>query len=91
MRAKFQIGSNAVAKPYHSNHNFRKAKAVDMTLSPKWGIGRIVKNRDGKKVEIEEKKNLFLIGQSYGITHFDLRPNKSNNKQDDVHWSRTGA
>ena len=81
----------AVAGPYKSNHNFKRAKAVDMTLSPEWGIGKTVMNRDGKKIEIEEKKNLFLIGQSYGVVHFDLRPNKSEPRQDDVHWSRTGA
>jgi murein DD-endopeptidase MepM/ murein hydrolase activator NlpD len=91
MRVKFLIGTNAVAKPYRSNHNFRQAKAVDMTLVPKWGIGKVIKNKDRKKIEVEEKKNLFLVGQSYGVVHFDLRPNKSVPRQDDVHWSRTGA
>jgi hypothetical protein len=44
-----------------------------------------------EKIEIEEKQNLFLVGQSYGVVHFDLRPNKSVPRQDNVHWSRTGA
>jgi len=91
MRAKFLIGINAVAKPYHSNHNFRKAKAVDMTLSPKWGFGKVVKNKIGDKQKIETKDDLFDVGNSYGIVHFDLRPNKSKKQKDDVHWSRTGA
>ena len=91
MRARFQIGTNAVAKPYHSNHNFRKAKAVDMTLSPKWGVGKTVEDRSGDEKTISAKSDLFRVGQTYGIVHFDLRPNKNGSKKDDVHWSRTGA
>ncbi|PUE62060.1 hypothetical protein B9Z36_01755 [Limnohabitans sp. Rim8] len=91
MRSKFQIGTNSVAKPYHSNHNFRKAKAVDMTLSPKWGIGKSVEMKDGEERKISNKGHLFDIGESYGVVHFDRRPNQVKKSQDDVHWSRTGA
>ncbi len=91
MRIAFQTGNNEVAKPYHSNHNFRKAQAVDMRLFPPWGIGKTVRERGGDEKTISEKGDLFRIAQTYGIVHFDLRPNQSIPKMDDVHWSRTGA
>ena len=81
----------AIAGPYKSNHNFKRAKAVDMTLTPEWGIGKTVKNRNRDNSSIETKEDLFDVGQSYGVIHFDKRPNQSKKQKDDVHWSRTGA
>ncbi len=91
MLKAFGVKSNSIAGPYKSNHNFKQAKAVDMTLWPEWGIGKTVKNKIGDKQKIETKDDLFEVGKSYGVTHFDLRPNKSKPETDNVHWSRTGA
>ena len=89
MRAEFGIGARPVGKPYKSNHNFQRAQAVDMRLIPHWGIGKTVKDKTGSSVEIKNQKDLFSVGVSYDITHWDLRPNK-NAIKDDVHWSRKG-
>jgi LysM repeat protein len=89
MRGAFGIGTRPVGKPYKSNHNFKKAKAVDMQFIPHWGVGKSVKDKTGNLIEIKERQDLFAVGKSYGITHWDLRPNK-NAIKDDVHWSREG-
>ncbi len=89
MRTAFgATGDRPVGKPYQSNHN--KRQAVDMRLTPDWGIGMTVKDRDGIPRNINTKEQLFLVGKSYGVFHWDLRPNK-NAKVDDVHWSITGG
>ncbi len=89
MRNAFGItGDRPVGKPYQSNHN--KRQAVDMRLTPDWGIGMTVKDKGGNPQYIKTKVQLFGIGQTYGVIHWDLRPNK-NAKVDDIHWSITGG
>ena len=89
MQEAYSIGSRPVGKPYESNHNFRRSQAVDMRFIPHWGIGKTVKDKAGNPTEIKKKEDLFSVGKSYGVTHWDLRPNK-NAIKDDVHWSKKG-
>ncbi|MBA0448288.1 SH3 domain-containing protein [Stenotrophomonas maltophilia] len=78
--------AGAIGKPYRSNHN--GGEAIDMRLSPAWGIGKTVKKADGTSVTIGSKRDIIDVGASYDVLHWnhDGKPKKV----DDPHWSKTG-
>lgn len=78
--------AGAIGKPYHSNHN--GGEAIDMRLTPNWGIGKSVKKADGTSVSISSKQDIIDVGASYDVKHWNYAGAK--NKADDPHWSKTG-
>lgn len=85
MKAAYGL-KNKVAKPFSSNHN--KGLAIDMTLSPWFGIGKTVKNASGQPVVIKSKRDMIEVGKTYKVFHFDTQASKPGG--DDPHWSVTG-
>ena len=85
MKAAYKIGK-AVAEPFSSNHN--KGLAIDMTLSPWFGIGKTVKNASGQPVVIKSKRDMIEVGKTYKVFHWDIKP---RNRADNPHWSVTGS
>jgi len=85
MKAAYGIG-DAVAEPFSSNHN--KGLAIDMTLSPWFGIGKTVKNASGQPVVIKSKRDMIEVGKTYKVFHWDIKP---RTYADNPHWSVTGS
>lgn len=85
MKAAYRL-KNKVAKPFSSNH--QKGLAIDMTLSPWFGIGKTVKNASGQPVVIKSKRDMIEVGKTYKVFHFDTKASKPGG--DDPHWSVTG-
>lgn len=85
MKAAYGI-RKAVAKPFSSNHN--KGLAIDMTLSPWFGIGKTVKNASGQPVVIKSKRDMIEVGKTYKVFHWDIKPRPYD---DYPHWSVTGS
>ena len=85
MKAAYGIG-DTVAEPFSSNHN--KGLAIDMTLSPWFGIGKTVKNASGQPVVIKSKRDMIEVGKTYKVFHWDIKP---RTRADNPHWSVTGS
>ena len=85
MKAAYGIG-DTVAEPFSSNHN--KGLAIDMTLSPWFGIGKTVKNASGQPVVIKSKRDMIEVGKTYKVFHWDIKPRPYD---DYPHWSVTGS
>lgn len=75
-----------IGREYRSNHN--GGRAIDMRLSPAWGIGKTVKNANGRDVSISSKRDILNVGGTYNVLHWNYASAK--NKADDPHWSQTG-
>ncbi|WP_309891849.1 N-acetylmuramoyl-L-alanine amidase [Archangium sp.] len=78
--------AKAIGKPYKSNHN--GGEAIDMDFAPAWGIGKSVVDATGKTVTIRSKRDLLVVGATFGVYHWNYHGPK--NKTDDPHWSKTG-
>lgn len=86
LKKAFSLGNNAVGLPYNSNHN--KGLAIDLTLTPAWGIGKTIRDGNGKDVVIKSKSDIMAVGKSYAVLHWDSAGKKR--RQDNPHWSKTG-
>jgi D-alanyl-D-alanine dipeptidase len=75
-----------IGKPYRSNHN--GGRAVDVSFSPQWGIGKSVVDANGKTVKIGSKQDIIKVGATYNVLHWNYHGAKA--KVDDPHWSATG-
>ena len=78
--------AGVIGKPYRSNHN--GGRAVDVSFSPAWGIGKSVVDANGKTVQIGSKQDIIAIGATYNVLHWNYHGAKA--KTDDPHWSATG-
>jgi len=78
--------AGAIGRPYVSNHNRREA--IDMRLTPAWGIGRRVRDIHGHYIAIRIKRDIIMVGASYGVFHWNYTGQKP--KVDDPHWSKDG-
>ena len=85
MKAAYKL-KNKVAEPFSSNHN--KGLAIDMTLSPWFGIGQTVKKASGQPVVIKSKRYMIEVGKTYKIFHWNIKLRKH---ADNPHWSVTGS
>ena len=78
--------AGAIGKPYQSNHN--GANAIDMRLTPAWGIGKTVVDANGKSRKVASKRDIIDVGATYKVLHWNYAGAKK--KVDDPHWSATG-
>ena len=79
MHAKYGIGSNPVTKPGRSNHNPKKALAVDMKIT---NFNNKKLKYNGKIKLVERFNDLVIVGNEFNIYWFG--------SGDKPHWSNNG-
>lgn len=79
MHAKYGIGNNPIAVPGRSNHNPKKAKAVDMKII---NIAGKTVNFKGKSKKVNTLGDLASVGEAFNVFWFG--------SGDKPHWSVNG-